>query len=76
MAVKDARFPQNAPGRYYVDSQCIACRLCATEAPENFKMADDDSHAFVSKQPVGNAEQEACESVRKACPVEAIGNDG
>ncbi len=76
MASKDARYPDSVPGKYFVDTQCIACRLCAAEAPENFKMSSDESHAFVWRQPQTNAEEEACETVRKACPVEAIGNDG
>jgi len=45
-------------------------------APENFKMNDDDSNAFVYKQPENDKEREACEEALESCPVDAIGNDG
>jgi ferredoxin len=45
-------------------------------APDNFKMNDDNSNAFVYKQPETNEEKEACEEALENCPVEAIGNDG
>ncbi len=45
-------------------------------APENFKMNDDDSNAFVYKQPENDEEKEACEEALESCPVDAIGNDG
>jgi ferredoxin len=30
------KFPQNVPGRFYVDDQCIDCDLCRERAPANF----------------------------------------
>ena len=30
------KFPQNVPGRFYVDDQCIDCDLCRETAPANF----------------------------------------
>jgi len=45
-------------------------------APENFKMNDDDSNAYVYKQPESDEERELCEEALDACPVNAIGNDG
>jgi ferredoxin len=45
-------------------------------SPENFKMNDDDSNAFVYKQPETDEEKAACEEALEACPVNAIGNDG
>lgn len=45
-------------------------------SPENFKMNDDDSNAFVYKQPENDEEKAACEEALEACPVNAIGNDG
>jgi ferredoxin len=45
-------------------------------SPENFKMTEDDSNAYVYKQPDTDEEKEACEEALTGCPVEAIGNDG
>jgi ferredoxin len=45
-------------------------------APENFKMNEDDSNAYVYKQPENDEEIELCEEALDACPVNAIGNDG
>jgi ferredoxin len=50
--------------------------VCVDTAPENFKMNDDDSNAFVYKQPENDEETEACEEALESCPVDAIGNDG
>jgi ferredoxin len=67
---------ENVPGQYYCDYSCIACHLCVDTAPENFKMNDDDSNAYVYKQPENDEEKEACEESLEACPVDSIGNDG
>lgn len=67
------RLDENVEGEYYVDDQCIACGVCVSEAPDNFKM---EENAYVYKQPENDAEREACESALAACPVDAIGNDG
>ncbi len=76
MADKEAKWEQNAQGKYYVDDQCIACDACVMEAPNFFAMNDEDGHAFVSKQPQSEKELEECENALAACPVEAIGNNG
>lgn len=76
MANKDDRLPDNAPGKWYVDSSCIDCDVCRTTAPNNFKANEDEGHSFLFKQPE-NAEEEAqCEEAKASCPVEAIGDDG
>ena len=36
MADKDCRLPDNAPGRFYVDDQCIDCDACRETAPDFF----------------------------------------
>lgn len=76
MADKTNKAVENVPGPYYCDSECIACHLCVDTSPENFKMTDDDSHAYVHKQPENDEEREACEEALEVCPVDAIGNDG
>jgi ferredoxin len=70
------RNSSNAAGAWYVDDACIACGLCASLAPENFRMATDGSIAFVFKQPAAGQEEEDASSAMRDCPVEAIGNDG
>lgn len=76
MADKTNRVPENVPGKYYVDTQCIDCNLCRDTAPENFMQNEAAGYAYVSKQPSGNGEDTACKDARDACPVEAIGDDG
>ena len=65
----------NSSGPYYVDDDCVACKLCVNVAPGNFKMSDDGTYAYVYKQPEGD-EKELCDEALESCPVEAIGNDG
>jgi len=67
---------ENVPGSYYCDYSCIACHLCVDTSPANFKMNDDDSNAYVYKQPEDEEEEELCEEALELCPVNAIGNDG
>lgn len=76
MADKTAKWDENAPGKFYVDDQCIACDACVMEAPDFFVMNDDDGHAYVIKQPTNQVEIDLCQEALEACPVEAIGNDG
>ena len=76
MADKNDAFPDNVKGTYYVDRSCIACDACCLAAPDNFKMDEDDGHAYVSRQPEGDEEKELCVEAMEACPVESIGDDG
>lgn len=75
MPNRSDQWPQNASGKYYVDKTCIACDACCITAPENFKMHEEDGHAFLAKQPEGALEEENCKEAMAGCPVEAIGND-
>lgn len=76
MADKNDKWPENAAGKYYVDRTCIACDACCITAPENFKMHEEDGHAYVAKQPTTPEEEDHCREAMEGCPVEAIGNDG
>lgn len=76
MADKENKYPENKPGKYFVDRECIACDACVMSAPDNFSMDEDDGHAFVSRQPETPEEEEQCEEAMEGCPVEAIGDDG
>jgi len=75
MADKENRFPQNVPGKFYVDTQCIDCDLCSTTATENFKRSDE-GHAYVAKQPENTEELQLCQDAKTSCPASAIGDDG
>ncbi len=76
MANKDDRLPDNAGGKWYVDSSCIDCDVCRTTAPNNFKANEDEGYSFVVKQPENTDEEAQCEEAKASCPVEAIGDDG
>src|SRR5215475_16169823 len=51
MADAANKYPENVPGKFYVDDQCIDCDLCRETAPANFKRNDDGGHSYVYKQP-------------------------
>jgi ferredoxin len=76
MADAQDRVPENTPGNYYVDANCIDCDVCRDTAPENFARADANGYSFVYRQPQTQEEIDLCEEALLACPVEAIGNDG
>jgi len=76
MAEKENRYPDNVPGKYYVDDQCIDCDLCRETAPNNFVRNEDGGYTYVVKQPDSPEEARQCEEAMEGCPVEAIGNDG
>jgi ferredoxin len=70
------KYPENVPGKYYVDNQCIDCDLCRETAPDNFKRNDDGGYSFVYKQPASPEEEARCKEAKEGCPVEAIGDNG
>lgn len=67
------KWPQNAPGPFFVDQSCIACDACCLTAPQNFKMHEIEGHAYVAKQPETPEEEALCQQALEGCPVEAIG---
>src|SRR6056297_2882676 len=76
MAAYQDRYPQNSPGVFYVDDQCIDCDMCRLNAPEFFTRNDERAHSFVHRQPATEADVEVCLEAVDGCPVEAIGSDG
>ncbi|MBI3251834.1 MAG: ferredoxin [Candidatus Omnitrophica bacterium] len=76
MSDKANRYPENVPGAFYVDTQCIDCDLCRQTAPQNFDRNQAGGYSFVKKQPVTPEEEAQCKEAKEGCPVEAIGNDG
>jgi ferredoxin len=76
MANKENKYPDNVPGSFYVDTQCIDCDLCRQTAPQNFDRNANGGYSFVKKQPGSPEEEALCKEAMEGCPVEAIGNDG
>jgi ferredoxin len=76
MAEANKKWSENAPGRFYVDEQCIDCDACRSEAPDHFTRQDDHGYSYVHKQPSTPEEETRCQAALEACPVEAIGSDG
>jgi ferredoxin len=76
MADAANKYPENVPGKYYVDNQCIDCDLCRETAPDNFKRNDDGGYSLVYKQPANPDEEARCKEAKEGCPVEAIGDNG
>ena len=74
MADSDTRWPENAPGKFFVDDTCIDCDLCRTVAPDHFNRSDN-GYSYVAVQPQTEQEMRDCQAALRDCPVEAIGED-
>jgi ferredoxin len=68
--------PENVPGKWYVDVNCIDCDVCRETAPNNFTQQSKKGYSYVYKQPATPEEETQCQEALEACPVEAIGRDG
>jgi ferredoxin len=69
------KLPENVPGRFFVDDQCIDCDACRETAPKYFTRNDDRGYSFLHTQPPADDEDaiELCREALEGCPVEAIG---
>jgi ferredoxin len=76
MADLKSRLTQNAPGRWYVDSNCIDCDLCRETAPGVFRRDEDGGYSTIFHQPETEEEMKLAQEAKEGCPVEAIGDDG
>ena len=76
MADIDAKWPENASGKFYVDDQCIDCDLCRETAPDFFTRDEDGGYSYVHAQPSEQEGIDQCMEALEGCPVEAIGDDG
>lgn len=76
MASRSEKQPENTPGVWYVDVNCIDCDVCRETAPNNFTQQTDKGYSYVFKQPENDAEKAQCQEALESCPVEAIGSDG
>ncbi len=76
LAPVPAKFAENAPGRYSVNTECIDCDLCRQIAPANFVRETAKGHSYVAVQPENAREEAQCQEALEACPVDAISNHG
>jgi ferredoxin len=76
MADPANKLPENVPGRFYVDDQCIDCDACRETASEFFRRNEDKGYSYVYRQPKTPEEEALCQEAKEGCPVEAIGDDG
>jgi ferredoxin len=73
MAEYEDRWPENVPGEFFVDGQCIDCDLCRQIAPQFFKREAQGGYTYVAMQPTGADEIDLCTEALESCPVDAIG---
>jgi ferredoxin len=75
MAEKSARLRENAPGAYYVDSSCVDCDMCRSDAPSLFKRDDEIGISIVYRQPASAEEIALAEEAMQGCPTNSIGKE-
>ena len=75
MAIISDRLPLNAAGRFFVDSSCIDCDQCRTEAPEFFARDADGGTSYVTRQPVTAEEIAQVGEVAANCATGSIGDE-
>lgn len=75
MANLSDRLPENASGKYYVDSSCIDCDQCRVLAPDFFARKDDGM-SYVTRQPATADEENLVQEAIAACATSSIGDDG
>lgn len=76
MASLEGRYPDNVPGPFYTDQQCIDCDICRDLAPTVFTRNDDGGYSYVYQQPTTPEELEQVREAIAGCCVDAIGDDG
>ena len=64
MADPDQRWPDNAPGPWFVDMECIVCTVCSDLAPDHFRLAETEDHDICYRQPATPDEVRQCEEAR------------
>jgi ferredoxin len=69
------RQPENAPGPFFIDEECISCGACWRIAPGWISSHPVHTFAFFSQQPQTAQEKELCLEALAMCPVGAIGKE-
>lgn len=75
MATITERLPLNVVGRFYVDSSCIDCDQCRTEAPGLFERDAESGTSYIKRQPVTAEEIEEAQQAAANCATNSIGDD-
>lgn len=75
MATITERLPLNITGRFFVDSSCIDCDQCRTEAPDFFARDGDNGTSYVQRQPVTPEEIAQVEEAAANCATASIGDE-
>lgn len=76
MTVQDpARLPDNAGGRFYVNSECTDCDTCRCVAPDFFTRNDEAGYSFVLRQPETEDDEDVVYEAMDCCPADAICED-
>ena len=70
------RLPQNVPGKFYVDDQCLDCALCRDTAPTVFRRDDEVGVSYIYHQPESEEELALTAEVVTGCPCSAVYSDG
>ena len=73
MANPEHKWPENVPGKFFVDEACIGSQFCVSTAPNHFRMSEA-GYAYVFRQPQTAEEEAQCREALAGCPVAAIGN--
>ncbi len=76
MATLADRLPLNVAGRFYVDSSCIDCDQCRTEAPDFFERDADTGTSFLKRQPDTADDVALVQQAAMSCATGSIGDDG
>jgi len=66
------KLDENAPGDFFVDSNCLSCAACWKHAPGHFRSHDVEAYAYVYNQPKTKEEKDLCFKALAICPVQAI----
>lgn len=75
MASISDRLPLNVAGRFFVDSSCIDCDQCRTEAPDFFARDEENGTSYVIRQPVTAEEIAQVEEAAANCATSSIGDE-
>ena len=75
MASISDRLSLNVAGRFFVDSSCIDCDQCRTEAPDFFARDEDNGTSYVTRQPVTPEEIELVQQAATNCATSSIGDE-
>ncbi|HAL55017.1 MAG TPA: ferredoxin [Bacteroidetes bacterium] len=76
MAMPGTRLEENAPGRYYVTSDCNGCGICFSYAVLSFMYSNDSSYYYIYQQPADEREEQDIRKAMEVCPMNCIKDDG